>query len=90
VLLDDLVAPTSQRVKPGQVIKVLDRARPAAPLDSKGAPVRLEVVYEDECMAAVVKPQGMATMRMGSGNGITADQCIKYALSMPQREGAPL
>ena len=47
------------------------------------------VAYEDDHFAAVIKPQGMLTVRMGSvqAPGPALSSCIKHTLRMPRIPG---
>lgn len=47
------------------------------------------VAYEDDHFAAVIKPQGMLTVRMGSvqAPGPALSSCIKHTLTMPRIAG---
>lgn len=87
--MNDEVASTTTEVTPEQTIKYLARVVPPAPLDAFAAPTLLEVAYQDDHIAAVVKPQGMPTIKMGThkANQISASQCIKYCLTMPAIPG---
>eukprot|EP00892_Ulva_mutabilis_P006064 jgi/Ulvmu1/382/UM001_0389.1 len=89
VLVDDEVASTSVDLASEQTMKYLTRVVPPAPLDASAAPVALQVAYEDDHIAAVVKPQGMPTIKMGTHKaGLSAAaECIKFCLTMPSIPG---
>jgi 23S rRNA pseudouridine1911/1915/1917 synthase len=57
VLVDGLIAKSSTRLKPQQVVEVKALAQESeAP---KPEPIRLEILYEDESLVAINKPPGM-------------------------------
>jgi 23S rRNA-/tRNA-specific pseudouridylate synthase len=85
VLLSDELGQTTSLVHGGEDIKVLTRVQSAKVLPTKNGPPALEIAYEDEHMAAVVKPQGMITQ--GRGGAVTASECIKYCLTQASGAG---
>lgn len=90
VLVEDDVASTTTEVSAEQTIKYLTRVVPRPALDASAAPAKLEVAYEDDHIAAIVKPQGMPTITMGKRmtSQPSATECIKYFLTMPAIPGA--
>jgi 23S rRNA-/tRNA-specific pseudouridylate synthase len=75
------------QVAAGSSIQVLARAASLPSLDPKRAPVKLHVVYEDDDLGIVVKPQGLPTQK-SFGYSSSAGQCIKYALTLHPNPGA--
>lgn len=88
VLIDNEIAATTTRVVPGQTLTLLTRVQAASHQKSKADVPPLSVAYEDDHIAAVVKPQGMLTVRMGATrDGPALSSCIKHTLTMPQIPG---
>ena len=67
-------AKASQSVNPGDIFSVT--LPPAVEYTAKPEDIPIEIIYEDECLAVVNKPQGM-TVHMGNGN---ADGTLVNAL----------
>jgi 23S rRNA-/tRNA-specific pseudouridylate synthase len=89
VLVGNEIATTSTHISSNQTISLLTRVQAAARAP-QGASIQLEVAYEDDHMAAVVKPQGMTTIHMGTRkyDGLSVASCIKHVLKMPRLPGA--
>lgn len=89
VLINDDIVNTTTEVEPEQTVKLLTRIVPRAPLKASAAPKKLEVAYEDDHVAAVVKPQGIPTIHMGEKKAgqVAAAECIKYCITMPAIPG---
>jgi 23S rRNA-/tRNA-specific pseudouridylate synthase len=77
----------SMQVAAGSTIQVLARAASLPALDPNKAPVKLRVVYEDDDVGIVVKPQGLPTQK-SIGYSSSAGQCIKYAFTLHPHPGA--
>jgi len=61
---DDALLSSRRTVRPGQLLEVRERVQPAPPQvrGSREASIPpMEVVFEDDHIACIVKPQGIAT-----------------------------
>lgn len=68
---------------------LLARVQAASHPKSSADVPTLPVAYEDDHIAAVIKPQGMLTVRMGQARaGPAVSSCIKHTLQMPRIPGA--
>jgi 23S rRNA pseudouridine1911/1915/1917 synthase len=70
VLVDDLTAKPSLRLRGGERIAVLSAAEPA-PLRAVAEDILLDIIYEDSDLAVINKPAGMM---VHAGAGATEDQ----------------
>lgn len=84
MLVDGQPAQTIAQVHPGQLVQLLVRTSsetsPAAALAKLATQPAVQVVYQDDHIACVVKPQGMATQ----GRGATLQASIKHCLEPTQ------
>ncbi len=70
VLVNDVAAKPSQRLRGGEKIAVVGSVRPA-PLRAIAEEIPLDIVYEDDDLAVINKPAGMM---VHAGAGATEDQ----------------
>ncbi|KAL0021881.1 hypothetical protein WJX77_010589 [Trebouxia sp. C0004] len=87
VLVAGKVCTTSRVVQPGERLEWMQRVQGGKPLDASQAPANLQVVYEDEHMACIVKPQGMPTTQSGVSGRVDVRQCLPYCLRPSQQPG---
>eukprot|EP00884_Botryococcus_braunii_P017028 jgi/Botrbrau1/4008/Bobra.0016s0018.1 len=85
ILVDGKRATTTLLLKGGERVYVLERVRGGDPLPPTQAPEVLDVVYEDEDLACVVKPQGMPME--GGKEGVNFRRCLMYCLKPSSRPG---
>ncbi|KAK9824405.1 hypothetical protein WJX72_010054 [[Myrmecia] bisecta] len=79
---------TSWVVQPGDRIDWQQRVDGCVELDRSQAPFPLEVVYEDEHMACVVKPQGVSThLQSEKGELLDLRGCLPYHLRSSSQPG---
>lgn len=89
MLIENEAAVTSTLMRPGQTLLLLTRVQAATQPSTPAQGSSLTIAYEDEHFAAVVKPQGMLTVRMGTSRpGLVLSSCIKHTLTMPRIPGA--
>jgi len=86
-MVDNQSATQDAAIEEGQIVKLLTRVVAKRSWPGGKAATALDVAFQDDHWAVVVKPQGMATL--GNGLGETAAQCVKH-LPMPSLPGAPL
>ncbi|KAL0027620.1 hypothetical protein WJX79_002955 [Trebouxia sp. C0005] len=87
ILVAGKVCNTSRVVQPGERLEWMQRVHGGKPLDASQAPANLQVVYEDEHMACIVKPQGMPTTQSGVSGRVDVRQCLPYYLRPSQEPG---
>eukprot|EP00891_Asterochloris_glomerata_P003231 jgi/Astpho2/3231/Aster-x1132 len=89
VMVQGKVCTTGRMVHPGERVEWLQRVQGGhqlgRQLQAHAAPVKLEVVYEDDHMACIVKPPGLPTQ--GIRGEPDLQQCLPYALRPTQEIG---
>eukprot|EP01025_Chloroclados_australasicus_P028428 TRINITY_DN2817_c0_g1_i3.p2 TRINITY_DN2817_c0_g1~~TRINITY_DN2817_c0_g1_i3.p2 ORF type:complete len:475 (+),score=57.60 TRINITY_DN2817_c0_g1_i3:87-1427(+) len=79
VLVDNKSCKVDDMVQAGQIVALLDRTVAGSDLNPEQAPVKIQVVYEDDQIACVIKPPGIKTQGIGN-TAPTLSSCLKYVL----------
>eukprot|EP01024_Parvocaulis_polyphysoides_P030855 TRINITY_DN28039_c1_g1_i5.p1 TRINITY_DN28039_c1_g1~~TRINITY_DN28039_c1_g1_i5.p1 ORF type:complete len:476 (-),score=67.04 TRINITY_DN28039_c1_g1_i5:153-1580(-) len=86
VILDGQPCKVDDLVQGGQKIQLLDRVAAGDQLEPEQALMKIQVVYEDDSIACVIKPPGIQTQGI-SNSAPTLSSCLKYALKPAKGEG---